>query len=102
MVEPVAQFWRTVFGLVDLPRQGMSGRPGAWLAGSGAEIHVSERDGAIHPDAHCAVVVDDVAAVAERAQELGAEWTDATPLIGSARGFTRDPAGNRIEVMQHT
>lgn len=102
LVDATADFWRQLFGLVDLPRQGRSGRPGAWLAGSDAEIHISERDGPTHPDAHCAVIVAQVAEVAAAARRLGAEWEDAPPVIGSARGFTRDPAGNRIEVMQTT
>ena len=72
------------------------------MAGSGAEIHISERDGSVHPDAHCAVIVESVASIAAAARAEGAEWIDVEPVMGSARGFTRDPAGNRIEVMQAT
>jgi catechol 2,3-dioxygenase-like lactoylglutathione lyase family enzyme len=98
-VEEVARFWVEVFGLRPIERQGRSGRPGAWLAGDEVEIHLSEREGAIHPDQHVAVVVGDVPAVRAAALEWGAPWEEATPVDGDHRGFTRDPAGNRIEVM---
>lgn len=104
MAEPTAEFWRSVFGLVDLPRQGRSGRPGAWLAspGSGAgafELHISERDVQGHSDQHVAIAVDDVAAVRSACLAAGADWEDADALFGTGRGFTRDPGGNRVEVV---
>mgnify|MGYP002385495523 CR=1 FL=1 len=98
-VDATAEFWRSVFGLVDLPRQGRSGRPGAWLDAGSFEVHVSERDGSAHPDAHVAIAVPDVDEIRERCLERGAEWEDAPALFGTGRGFTRDPGGNRIEVV---
>lgn len=99
LVEVAAQWWRDVFGLADLPRQGRSGRPGAWLAGDGFELHLSERDGSAHPDAHVAISVDEVAAVRDRCLAAGSPWEDADALFGVGRGFTHDPAGNRVEVV---
>ena len=99
LAEPTAEFWRSVFGMVDLPRQGRSGRPGAWLDGGSFELHISERDLVGHSDAHVAVAVPDVAAVKTACVVSGAEWEDADALFGVGRGFTRDPGGNRIEVV---
>jgi catechol 2,3-dioxygenase-like lactoylglutathione lyase family enzyme len=98
-VGEVEAFWREVFGLRPIPRHGRSPRPGAWLEAGDVQIHVSERDGPIHPDQHVAIVVDDYAAVQAAATALGAEWEEADPVVGSRRGFVHDPAGNRIEVM---
>lgn len=98
-VEEVARFWVEVFDLRRIERQGRSGRPGAWLAGDGVEIHLSEREGAVHPDQHVAVVVPDFAATRSAALDRGAPWEDVAPVEGDHRGFTRDPGGNRIEVM---
>lgn len=98
-VDATAVFWRDVFGLTDLPRQGRSGRPGAWLDAGSFELHLSERDELAHSDAHLAVAVGDVAAVRAACHAAGAEWEDAPALFGEGRGFTRDPAGNRIEVV---
>lgn len=99
-VDEVARFWTEVFGLAPQPRQSLSGRPGAWLEAGGVQIHLSEREGTSHPDQHVAIAVTDVGAVRAAAEELGAEWTEAQPTVGSLRGFTRDPAGNRIEVVE--
>jgi catechol 2,3-dioxygenase-like lactoylglutathione lyase family enzyme len=104
LVPSAAAFWKDVFGLVEIERHGRSGRPGAWLrtpddsAGS-FQIHLSERDEPQSPDAHVAISVDDVASVRERCVVAGAPWEAAEPVIGTARGFTRDPAGNRVEVI---
>lgn len=99
LVDATAEFWRGVFGLTDLPRQGRSGRPGAWLDAGSFELHISERDVTAHPDAHLAVAVTDVAATRAACLAAGAPWEDATALFGEGRGFTRDPGGNRVEVV---
>ena len=96
---PTAEFWRSVFGLTDLERHGRSGRPGAWLSAGTFELHISERDVVAHTDAHVAVAVPDVSIVRDACLAAGAPWEDATPLFGSGRGFTRDPGGNRVEVV---
>ena len=98
-VDEVAAFWTGVFGLTPIERHGRSGRPGAWLQGDGFQIHLSDRDGPIHPDQHLALAVDDYTAVRTAALATGAEWEDAEPVVGSARGFVRDPGGNRVEVV---
>lgn len=100
LVEPTADFWRSVFGLVDIPRRGRSPRPGAWLGARTFEVHLSEREGAGHPDAHVAVAVPDVAAVRAACLTAGAPWEAAPAVFGTGRGFTRDPGGNRVEVVQ--
>ena len=100
LVPETERFWIEVFGGVPLERHGRSGRPGAWLDLGELEVHVSERDGAPHPDAHSALVVDNFAAVRATALERGDPWEDAEPLAGMTdRAFTRDPGGNRVEVL---
>lgn len=101
LAEPTAEFWRSVFGLTDLPRHGRSGRPGAWLDAGSFELHISERDVMAHSDAHVAVAVPDVAATQAACLAVGAPWEDAEALFGVGRGFTRDPGGNRVEVVHH-
>jgi len=74
---------------------------GAWFAiGGASEVHLSEREAPAHPDAHFALVVDDFQALVDRLQRGGHEWSPAPPIFGGGRGFTRDPAGNRIEVLE--
>ncbi len=97
----VQPFYTQVLGLRPVGKPGDAGRGGAWLElGDGTQVHVSERDGAAHPDAHFGMVVDDFAAVLERLAAAGAPWTEQEDLFGGRRGFTRDPAGNRVEILE--
>jgi catechol 2,3-dioxygenase-like lactoylglutathione lyase family enzyme len=99
--DEVAAFYRDVFDLVPAERPPTASRGGAWLTfGDGRQLHLSERDGAAHPDAHVALVVDDIAALRRPMADAGAPWADGDDLFGGGRGFTRDPAGNRIEVLE--
>ena len=91
----VAGFYVDVFGFTVDPDRPDTGRAGRWLdVGDGTQVHLSERDGAAHPDQHVAFVVDDLAALARRAATAGAPWTDR----GEGRAVLRDPAGNLVEV----
>jgi len=93
--EAVAAFYLDVLGFTVDPNRPESGRPGVWLdVGDGTQVHLSERDGAAHPDQHVAFVVEDLAGLAARAAEAGARWTDR----GRGRAVLRDPAGNLVEV----
>lgn len=65
-----------------------------------AQIHLSERDGATHEDSHFALVVDDLDAVLAALARASAPWTEQEDVFGGRRGFTRDPAGNRIELLE--
>lgn len=92
--EAVADFYLGVFGFARAARPD-TGRAGAWLdVGDGTQVHLSERDGAAHPDQHVAFVVEEFAALAARAAAAAVEWTDRGP----GRAVLRDPAGNLIEV----
>ncbi len=97
----VAAFYAEVFGLTPVDKPGALDPAGAWLAVEGhQQIHISERPGEAHPDAHFALVVDDFAAVRRRIEAAGAPWQDSVDVFGGGRGFTRDPAGNKVEVLE--
>jgi catechol 2,3-dioxygenase-like lactoylglutathione lyase family enzyme len=90
----VADFYVRVFGFASAARPD-TGRAGAWLdVGDGTQIHLSEREGAPHPDQHVAFVVEDFDALAGRAAAEAVEWTGRGP----GRAVLRDPGGNLIEV----
>lgn len=98
------RFYTEVFGLARLPKPpGPGADIGAWLElGGNAQIHIGEAAGDRHQDAHFALVVDDFDAVLARISAAGAMWQDQEDVFGGRRGFTRDPAGNRIEVLEPT
>ncbi len=100
--DEVADFYVEVFGMrrVDKPAA-LAGRGGAWLDVDGyRQVHLSERDGDVHPESHFALVVDDYDAVLTSIAQRGAHWTEQEDVFGGRRGFTRDPAGNRVEVLE--
>jgi catechol 2,3-dioxygenase-like lactoylglutathione lyase family enzyme len=95
-----ARFYREVVGLNMIDRP-VSDRHGEWLGlGESTELHLTERDEPPHGEAHMAIVVDDFAAVRERALRSGAEWEAGADIFGGGRAFTRDPSGNRLEVLE--
>jgi predicted enzyme related to lactoylglutathione lyase len=96
-------FYCAVFSLTQQAKPAGSAGPGAWLVLAGKQqIHIAESPGEIHPDAHFAVVVDDFDGALERIAVAGGMWQDQGDVFGGRRGFTRDPAGNRIEVLEAT
>jgi catechol 2,3-dioxygenase-like lactoylglutathione lyase family enzyme len=95
-------FYAGVLGLQQVPKPAAGvAAEGAWFdIGAGSQLHVSERPGARHPDMHFGMVVDDFAGALDRLAEVGAPWTEQADLFGGRRGFTRDPAGNRVELLE--
>ena len=99
----VARFYVEVFGLGVIDRPGSLRPGGLWLAIDDAtELHLSEKPGAVHPEQHLALVVDDLVEVRDRLAAVGAEWRDGDDVYGGGRGWTRDPAGNRLEVLERS
>ena len=92
-------FYRDVLGFTQVPKPEGTEPRGAWLLiDQMTQLHVSERDAPPSPDAHFALVVDDFHTVVARLEE----FSPAPPIFGGGRGFTRDPAGNRIELLERT
>jgi catechol 2,3-dioxygenase-like lactoylglutathione lyase family enzyme len=99
----VAAFYEHVLGLRRIAKPPVLDPGGAWFDVDGyAQVHLSERDGERHPDSHFALVVDDLAATLDVLAKAGAPWTEQEDVFGGRRGFTRDPAGNRIELLERS
>jgi catechol 2,3-dioxygenase-like lactoylglutathione lyase family enzyme len=96
----IATFYTEVLGFTRIPRPD-NGLDGVWLAiGDGGQLHLSEREGTNDPKTHFAVTVGDLDAVRVRLAQVGAEYVPSEDVFGTGgRGFTRDPAGNRIELI---
>jgi catechol 2,3-dioxygenase-like lactoylglutathione lyase family enzyme len=96
-------FYTEVLGLrqVDKPRSGTT-EGGAWFdINDSNQLHISERvDAVMHDDMHFGLVVDDFDAVLGRLAAADAPWTPQADLFGGRRGSTRDPLGNRIELLE--
>ena len=98
--EECAAFYEHVLGLRRIPKPERLDPVGAWFDVDGfAQVHLSERDGERHEDAHFALLCDDFDATLERLARNGFPWTEQDDVFGGRRGFTRDPAGNRVELL---
>ncbi|MDQ1713243.1 MAG: hypothetical protein QOE45_2693 [Frankiaceae bacterium] len=101
--ETVAAFYENVLGLRRIPKPAALDPAGAWFDIDGyAQVHLSERAGEPHPDSHCGLVVDDLDATLEALRRNGSPWTEQEDVFGGRRGFTRDPAGNRVELLERS
>lgn len=101
--EAVAGFYVEVLGLTRVAKPESGTSPGgAWFdVDDRTQVHISERvDAMAHDDMHFALVLDDFDAVLGRLAAAGAEWREQPDLFGGRRGSTRDPAGNRIELLE--
>jgi catechol 2,3-dioxygenase-like lactoylglutathione lyase family enzyme len=86
---------------VTKPKEGVA-QSGAWfdIGDTGSQVHVSERDGERHPQVHFGLVVADFDEMLARLRAAGAPWEDQPAIFGGRRGFTRDPEGNRVEILE--
>jgi catechol 2,3-dioxygenase-like lactoylglutathione lyase family enzyme len=102
--EPAArQFYGHLLGLTELPKpSNLAARGGLWFQCGSLQVHLGvEAD--FHPakKAHPAFLVHDLRAVREALERFGHEVTlDPEPNPGVERIFTRDPFGNRIELIE--
>jgi catechol 2,3-dioxygenase-like lactoylglutathione lyase family enzyme len=101
--EQLLSFYTDVLGLrrVDKPTEGTTAG-GAWFdINESNQLHISERsDAVMHADMHFGLVVDDFDAVLGRLAAADAPWQAQADLFGGRRGSTRDPLGNRLELLE--
>jgi catechol 2,3-dioxygenase-like lactoylglutathione lyase family enzyme len=91
-------FYGGLMGLVELPKpEPLRARGGMWFEGG---IHLGIEDG-MTPSVkmHPALVVDDLDGLVARLVAAGYEWKPSDELPGVTRGHTKDPFGNRIELV---
>lgn len=93
------EFYGGVLGLTEVPKpEPMRARGGMWFDGG---IHLGiEQDMRPSLKMHPALVVDDLDALVAKLVAAGCEWTPSDELPGTKRGHTKDPFGNRIELVE--
>jgi catechol 2,3-dioxygenase-like lactoylglutathione lyase family enzyme len=97
--EAARAFYIGLLGLTEVPKpETMRARGGMWFAEG---IHLGIEEG-MRPSVkmHPALVVSDLAALEARLRAAHCEFVEAHELPGVRRGHTRDPFGNRIELVQ--
>jgi len=94
-------FYIGVLGLREVPKpEAMRARGGMWFA-EGIHLGIEPE---MRPSAkmHPALVVDDLPVLEARLVAAGYEFAEAHDQPGVRRGHTRDPFGNRIELVAGT
>jgi len=95
-------FYGGLLGLEELPKpEPLAARGGCWFRAGAQELHVGvEEPFAPARKAHPGLVVDDLAALAERLRGQGIEVRPDDSLPGVIRAHVADPFGNRLELRQ--
>ena len=99
------RFYVEVLGLEPLPKPQGRRSQGAWLRVGTAEIHLSPdapgRAEQLAADRHLCLITTDLDPTEARLRAAGAPIEhDPRPPVGYRRLFTRDPAGNRLELSE--
>jgi catechol 2,3-dioxygenase-like lactoylglutathione lyase family enzyme len=101
-IEPdVVAWYASCLGLEQIDKPDGTRSEGAWFRAGSQQIHVTLDEHNPPKTAHFALVVDDFSAAVEKMREHGCHIEQARPIPGRHRCFTRDPAGNRIEIMSY-
>jgi catechol 2,3-dioxygenase-like lactoylglutathione lyase family enzyme len=94
-------FYGAVLGLAEVEKPStLVGRGGVWFRGEAYELHVGiEEHFSAATRAHPAFAVEDINQVADRVRLAGhpIRWDNELP--GYRRFYTRDAAGNRVEIL---
>lgn len=72
---------------------------GAWFQIGEQQVHITIDEHNPPKKAHFGLVVDDYEAVVDALRAAGSHLEQATDIPGRRRFYTRDPAGNRIEII---
>ena len=99
--EAARRFFGTVLGLEEVEKpEPLRGRGGVWFAAGAQRLHIGvEAEHLPARKAHPAFAVHEIDVLAARLGAAGApvEWDASLP--GVRRLYTRDPWGNRIELV---
>ena len=101
LLDDVAEWYRSCLSLPELDKPEGTRPEGAWFLAGTQEIHLSVDEHNPPKVAHFGIVVDDHTAVLETLRAAGCHIEQATKIPGRYRFYTRDPAGNRLEIVHY-
>jgi catechol 2,3-dioxygenase-like lactoylglutathione lyase family enzyme len=98
------RFYGEILGFVEVEKpEPMRARGGMWFTAGPVGIHLGiEDDMKPSVKAHPALVVANLDAYVARLTAAGHEWKPSDEIPGTVRGHTKDPFGNRIELIAET
>ena len=99
--DDVVDWYQSCLGLEKIDKPEGTRPMGAWFRAGRHEIHVSVDEHNPPKTAHFGLVVNDFDAVISRLREAKCHIEQASTIPGRRRFYTRDPAGNRIEIVRY-
>ena len=98
LIEEVLEWYWGRLGLERIEKPPGTHTGGGWFRVGAQEVHVSIDPHNPPHGSHFGLVVDDLQSVVDSLRAAGCHLEQASPLPGRRRFYTRDPAGNRIEI----
>ena len=99
--DEVVQWYEEMLGLPRLEPPDDIVPPAVWFKAGAQQIHISIDPHNPPKEAHFGIVVDDFAAMVDRLRAGGCHIEQASEIPGRHRCYTRDPAGNRVEIVKY-
>ena len=96
--QEVVGWYENCLGLERLPKPEGTRPSGAWFKLGDQELHISIDQHNPPQNAHLGILVDDFETVVQGLRGAGCHIEQAATIPGRRRCYTRDPAGNRIEL----
>ena len=97
--DEMVTWYRECIGLQEVSKPEGTSASGAWFRAGGQEIHISVDEHNPPKTAHFGLVVSDLSSVVTKLREARCHIEQASIIPGRQRFFTRDPAGNRLEII---
>ena len=97
--DEVVSWYRDCLGLTEMDKPEGTRDKGAWFQIGDQQVHVTIDEHNPPEKAHFGLVVDDFGEIVERLRGAGCHLEQARSIPGRKRFYTRDPAGNRIEII---
>ena len=97
----VVGWYEQCLGLRQVDKPDGTRAQGAWFQIGAQQLHVSVDEHNPNKTAHVGLVVDDFRLVIERLRAAKCHIEQATEIPGRHRFFTRDPAGNQLEILSY-
>ena len=100
--EQVVGWYRDSLGLEPMEKPSGTRELGAWFQIGDQQVHVTVDEHNPPKVAHFGLIVDDFEEVVAALRASGSHIEQARDIPGRRRFYTRDPAGNRIEIIAVT
>jgi catechol 2,3-dioxygenase-like lactoylglutathione lyase family enzyme len=97
-------FYEGLLGIPNTPKpEHLAARGGCWFVDGELKIHLGvEADFRAARKAHPALLVDDLAGLADRLRAAGHDVRSGDGVEGYDQRYVDDPFGNRIELLEET